>query len=84
MGYSLLDYDDEFEIRRVGVYFARHAWVAAWPLWQLIFPPIDVIQRIHAGTEPSEIEVTDRLEKLRGLMQRAVGGEAIGYDQSFS
>ena len=49
LGYSLLDYDDEFEIRRIGVYFARHAWVSAWPLWELIFPPADVVQHSLSG-----------------------------------
>ena len=84
LGYSLLDYDDEYEIRRVGVYFARHGWVKAWPLWELLFPPADVIQRSLAGTEPTEREITARLEKLRGLMQRVVEGEAINYEDSLS
>ncbi len=84
LGYSLLDYDDEFEIRRVGVYFARHAWVKAWPLWELLFPPADVIQRSRAGTEPTDRAITARLETLRGLMQRVVEGEAINYEDSFS
>ena len=84
LGYSLLDYDDEYEIRRVGIYFARHGWVRAWPLWELLFPLADVIQRSHAGTEPTEKEITARLDKLRRLMQRVVGGEAINYEESFS
>jgi hypothetical protein len=84
LGYSLLDYDDEYGIRRVGVYFTRHGWVKAWPLWELLFPPADVIQRSRAGTEPTERQITARLEKLRGLMQRVVEGEAINYEGSFS
>lgn len=84
LGYSLLDYDDEYGIRRVGIYFARHGWVKAWPLWELVFPPADVVQRSHAGTEPTEKEISARLDKLRGLMQRVVGGEAINYEDSFS
>ena len=84
LGYSLLDYDDEFELRRVGVYFARHAWVRAWPLWEVIFPPADVIHRSLSGTEPTDKEITVRLEKLRGLMQRVVDGEAINYEECFS
>ena len=84
LGYSLLDYDDEYEIRRVGVYFARHGWVKAWPLWELLFPPADVIQWSRAGTEPTERQMTARLEKLRRLMQRVVDGETINYEESFS
>jgi hypothetical protein len=84
LGYSLLDYDDEYEIRRVGVYFARHGWVKAWPLWELLFPPADVLKRSQSGTEPTEKEITARLETLRGLMQRVVEGEAINYEDSFS
>lgn len=84
LGYSLLDYDDEFEIRRVGVYFARHVWVTAWPLWELIFPPADVIQQSISGTKPTDKQVAVRLEKLRGLMQRVVDGEPINYEASFS
>ena len=84
LGYSLLDYEDEFEIRRVGVYFARHGWVKAWPLWELLFPPADVIQRSRAGTEPTYKEITVRLERLRGLMQRVVEGEAINYEDLIS
>ncbi|MDA8400047.1 MAG: hypothetical protein M0008_08380 [Actinomycetota bacterium] len=81
LGYSLLDYDDEYEIRRVGIYFARHGWVRAWPLWELIFPLAEVIQWSHAGTEPTEKEITARLDKLRGMMQRVVGGEVISYEE---
>lgn len=84
LGYSLLDYDDEFEIRRVGVYFARHAWVTAWPLWELIFPPADVVQRSLSGSEPTDTEVAARLQKLRGLIERVVDGEAINYEQCLS
>ena len=80
LGYSLLDYDDEYEIRRVGIYFARHGWVKAWPLWELVFPPADVIQWSRDGTEPTERQLTARLEKLRGLMQRVVDGETINYE----
>jgi hypothetical protein len=58
--------------------------VKAWPLWELIFPPADVIRRSHAGTEPTEKEVAARLDKLRELMQRVVDGEAINYEESFS
>lgn len=84
LGYSLLDYGDEFEIRRVGVYFARHAWVTAWPLWKLIFPPADALQHSLSGTEPTDKEIAARLQKLRGLMERVVDGEAINYEESFS
>lgn len=81
LGYSLLDYDDEFEIRRVGVYFARHAWLTAWPLWELIFPPADVVQRSLSGSEPTDKEFAARLQKFRGLMERVVNGEAINYEE---
>jgi hypothetical protein len=83
LGYSLLDYDDEYEIRRVGIYFARHGWVKAWPIWELIFPLADVIQHSHAGTEPAEKATNSRLDKLRGLMQQVVAGEVINYEESF-
>lgn len=84
LGYSLLDYSDEFEIRRVGVYFARQAWVKAWPLWQLIFPPADVVQLSFSRTEPTDRVIAARLQKLRGLMERVVNGEAISLEESFS
>jgi hypothetical protein len=84
IGYILLDYDDEFKIHRVGVYFARQAWVKTWPLWELLFPPADVIQHSYAKTEPSEDEITIRLSKIRGLMEQVVGGDAISYEESFS
>lgn len=32
LDFKLLDYDDKFELRRIGVYFARYAWVMTWPL----------------------------------------------------
>ena len=84
LGYSLLDYDDAYEIRRVGIYFARHAWLKAWPIWELVFPPADVIRHSHAGTEPTEKAITSRLDKLRGLMQHVVAGEVIKYEETFS
>ena len=84
LGYVLLDYDDDHEIRRVGVYFARQEWVAAWPLWLLMFPPAEVARLSAAGLEPSDRDVTDRLAKLRTLMNRAVKGETIDLAQAFS
>ena len=84
LGYSLLDYDDEYGIRRVGVYFARQEWVKSWPLWELLFPPADVIQHSNAKTEPNEKEITARLDKVRGLMKRVVEGDVINYEDSSS
>ena len=81
LGYILLDYDDEFKIRRVGVYFARHAWVTAWPLWQLIYPTTEVMQYIQLGVEPSEEAITARLQKLRSMMARLVSGEIVAYEE---
>ena len=84
LGYSLLDYSDEYEIRRVGIYFARHGWVKAWPVWELVFPPVEVIQRSQAGTAPTDKEITARLDRLRGLMQRVVAGEVVNYEECSS
>jgi hypothetical protein len=79
LGYSLLDYDDRFAIRRVGVYFARQEWVAAWPLWYIIFPPAQVVQHALTRSVPTDDDVAERLVKLRRLMRRAVEGEAIDH-----
>ena len=38
VGYCLLDLDDRYGIRSVGVYFVRQEWVCSWPLWRLVFP----------------------------------------------
>lgn len=84
LGYSLLDYDDRFAIRRLGVYFARQEWVAAWPLWHIIFPPAEVVQHALRRSGPTDDEVAERLVKLRSLMRRAVDGEAIDYTAEFS
>jgi hypothetical protein len=52
IGYALLDYDDTYRIRNVGLYLSRQEWVAAWPVWQFVFPLSEVVQRLAAGTEP--------------------------------
>jgi hypothetical protein len=38
--YCLLDYDDQHDIRQVGLYFSRQGWVTAWPLWQRGVPQV--------------------------------------------
>jgi hypothetical protein len=84
LGYCLLDYDDSYEIRKVAMYFPRQEWVMGQPLWTLLFPPADVILRTVNDKEPSEEEITERLAKLRGLMQQVVKGDTIDYEASFS
>ncbi len=84
LGYSLLDYDDKFELRRIGVYFARYAWVMAWPLWELTFPPDQVVRHSVSGTKPTDKEVEARLQRLRELMQRVVDGDAVNYEEFLS
>jgi hypothetical protein len=84
IGYTLLDYDDEYKIRQVGVYASRQQWVTAWPIWQFIFPLGDVVLRLAAGTEPTEDEVTQRLAMLRPLMRTVVDGGAIPYGIVFA
>jgi hypothetical protein len=46
IGYSLLDFSDEYRIRSLGVYFARHGWVATWPIGDLIAGEGDVGARL--------------------------------------
>jgi hypothetical protein len=71
VGYALLDYDDKYGIRNVAVYFARHRWVAGWPLWRLILPVADIIRHLDE-TEPSEDEVLERLDAGRQGLRAAV------------
>jgi hypothetical protein len=84
VGYCLLDYDDQYRIRKLGLYFSRYEWVKAWPLWTLLLPPARVIQLTATQREPSVDEVEDRLHKLRGLMATAVAGHAIDYEAEFA
>jgi hypothetical protein len=84
LGYCLLDYDDQYDIRKVGLYFSRQGWVTAWPLWQLIFPPAEVLQRGLVQSEPSEEEVAERLTMLRDLMRQVVEDREIDYEEAFS
>jgi hypothetical protein len=69
VGYALLDYSDVFKVRSVGLYFARHEWVAGWPLWLLVFPPAKVIRHLASRTEPSEDELVERLTEGRAGLQ---------------
>lgn len=46
VGYALLDFSDKYGIRNVGVYFARHGWVATWPIGDLIAGEGDVSARL--------------------------------------
>jgi hypothetical protein len=84
IGYCLLDYGDEYSIRHVGLYFSRYAWVKAWPLWTIVFPPAQVILLTATQREPSTDEFEGRLHKLRGLMERAVAGQEIDYEAEFT
>lgn len=58
--------------------------MTAWPLWQLVFPPAEVLQRGLAQFEPSEEEVTERLTMLRGPMRQVVEGQEIDFEEAFS
>jgi hypothetical protein len=84
VGYTLLDYDDAYGIRRVCGYFARHDYLWAPPLWALVFPPAEVVRCLARDTEPDETEILERLARLRGLMRRVSSGEAIDYELEFS
>ncbi len=84
IGYCLLDYDDRHAVRKAAVYFPRQEWVSGWPLWTLVFPPADVILRTVNDKEPTDDEVTERLAKLRVLMERVVKGDTIDYEAVFS
>lgn len=79
LGYALLDYDDHLGIRQVGVYFARQEYVRVWPLWQLIFPPADVIAWAAAGAEPSASDPAERLVRLRAVMQGVLEGSVVDF-----
>lgn len=79
LGYALLDYDDRYQIRRVGLYFPRQEWATEQPLWHILFPPATALSHFNLGTEPSEAEITDRLAKARHLMQRAAKGEEVDF-----
>jgi len=84
VGYSLLDYGDEYAIRKVGVYFVRQEFVVGWPIWQLIFPPMAVLRWQTTRTTPDEDAVTERLARLRLLMKRAASGLFIDHEAEFS
>jgi hypothetical protein len=77
VGYSLLDYDDRYGIRRVGGYFARHDYLWAPPLWALVFPPVQVLKFLQQHTTPDETEIVERLARLRGLIRRISSGDAM-------
>ena len=70
VGYTLIDYSDQFGIRNVAVYFARHQWVESWPLWRVIFPVADVVRHLDE-TEPTEKEISARLRAGRDGMRSA-------------
>jgi hypothetical protein len=78
VGYSLLDYQDQFEIRRLGVYFTRQEFMRIWPLWSLMFPLAYVVR---SETEPDEAAIRQRLARLRDLMHRAAGGHEIDHER---
>ncbi|HLI24402.1 MAG TPA: hypothetical protein VKU91_05575 [Acidimicrobiales bacterium] len=75
---SLLDYDDDWGVRRVGAYFARHRFVPSWPLWVLVFPPHDVLGRFASRRPPAPSEVDSRLREVRAAMRLAVQGRPGG------
>jgi hypothetical protein len=41
LGYVLLDYPDEYAVRRVGIYLARQGWYREWSLDELAGEPLD-------------------------------------------
>lgn len=84
VGYCLLDYDDRYEIRAVGLYFSRQERVISWPAWGILFPPAEVLRYTVSGDEPSEAEVLERFTKVRGLMKRVVRGEVLDLEAEFS
>ena len=66
LGYVLLDYDGEYAISDLVVYFPRQrsSWRA--PLWHFVLPPADVIHALSRGNiEGTETLMKRRLRKLR-------------------
>lgn len=59
LGYTLLDYDDHYQLREVGIYLARQGTLLKWPLEELVYS--------LAGRKP--LPITD----LRESFQRALG-----------
>lgn len=84
IAYVLLDYDDEYHIRQIGLYAARHEWVICWPLWEFVLPPASVLRLHSAGIEPDAAQVDSRLAKLRALMKLVVTDHEIDYGTDFS
>ncbi len=56
LGYSLLDYDDEFDIREVGIYFARQGVTLQWSLEGLM-------EHLRGGPPPPLIELRKRFQE---------------------
>lgn len=75
LGYTFLDYDDQFQIDSVGVYLARQGILIRWPLRELL-------QTLSGGAPVSLPDV--RLE-FRALARRGHArncGKAIAYRSS--
>ena len=61
VGYVLLDWDDLYGVRSVGVFFARHDYVETWPIWTLITARDDnPLAWVVTGVQPKAEEVTER------------------------
>lgn len=56
LGYALSDYDDEYQIREVGIYFSRHGLQIAWSL--------DVLMDLMAGMPKSLPDVRKRFSEV--------------------
>jgi hypothetical protein len=61
LGYALLDYDDEYRIRAVGLYLARHCVLVSWPIERLI-----VLAGKQDGRTMAELRSDFRTEQARG------------------
>ena len=64
LGYSLLDYDDEYAIDRVGVLLPRHNTRVSWPIGELI--------AVMSGSD--DLELADLRERFRAVCE--VGGRS--------
>ncbi len=79
IGYLLLDYDDRYAIRQVGVYLARQAMLLRWPLATLMGPATPPARRLAGqldlfATHDLEVSVasTPLVDPLRLLFAARV------------
>jgi hypothetical protein len=72
LGYVLLDYEDEYSLSDLAVYFPRQRLLWRMPLWKFVVSPEAILEALNDNRMPNMGVVPKQIRKLRVAFEKAV------------